>query len=177
MISPSAANCWTPWRKLVNRGPKQRPPRTSRWSIAAVSLMTSLVSGGHFCDCAWQAENLVFCSVDRSFWNSEIACARRISAFNLAAFASGADMMLKLGSATKDGAFQVMKSMCAKVSHEGFHRRQQSPWSGYTRQRCSVPKDALFEPGFERTPAANRPDKGDSSGRRCGSVRRLRILG
>jgi len=109
MISPSAANFWTPWRKLVNRGPKQRPWPTARRSISAVSRMTSLMSGGHFCDCAWYARNLAFCSVDMSFWNSETACARRISGLNFAAFVSMADMVLKRGNATKNGALQVMK--------------------------------------------------------------------
>jgi hypothetical protein len=43
IISPSAANCWTAYRILINRGPKHRPPPTfpdARRSISAVSRMT-----------------------------------------------------------------------------------------------------------------------------------------
>jgi hypothetical protein len=92
MISPSAANCWTAWRKLVNRGPKRRWPPTfpDAWrSISAVSCITSLGSGGELRDWDRKAS---FCSLERSASNCETACASLISGFSCKTFASRADM-------------------------------------------------------------------------------------
>lgn len=81
MTSPSAANCCTPWRNLVKRGPKQRPPAFCETSISAVSRMTSFVLGGDLSDCFRWFRNVAFWPSERLASNWETAWASRISGF------------------------------------------------------------------------------------------------
>lgn len=79
--SPSAANCCTPWRNLVKRGPKQRPPAFCEMSISAVIRITSFVLGGDLSDCFRWFRNATFWLPERLASNWETAWANRISGF------------------------------------------------------------------------------------------------